>query len=62
MRPGPRQDASEFETKFAGYLIVHENGFQDDLTAQSEDCLYLNVYTPDPSKTAQLPVYAFCYC
>ena len=48
------QDAA-FAAGLSMYITTADE-FGDDMTQTNEDCLYLNVYTPNPSKEAKLPV------
>ena len=55
MKPQPEQD-EEIVKQFYQYVIEADNGFNDDHEKFSEDCLYLNVYTTNPARTANMPV------
>ncbi|CAK8697498.1 unnamed protein product [Clavelina lepadiformis] len=54
MSPRPLQDDA-FEEELYGNLLLL-NQFEENLSHFSEDCLYLTVYTSNPSTTANMPV------
>merc|ERR1712136_416829 len=54
MKPAPAQEPTILEGIHAYHVAIDE--FGDDMYLKDEDCLYLNVYTPNPHKTADLPV------
>ncbi|CAK8697499.1 cocaine esterase-like [Clavelina lepadiformis] len=54
MSPRPLQDEA-FEEELYGNLPLL-NQFEENLSDFSEDCLYLTVYTSNPSATANMPV------
>ena len=55
LKPRPKQDL-QVTNRYAWYSIEADNGFDDDHGQFSEDCLYLNVYTTNPTKIANMPV------
>ena len=57
-KPQPLQDEN-VANAFEKYYVGADNGFKDDHYIFSEDCLYLNVYTTNPYKQANLPVWLF---
>ena len=53
------RDASKFGPRAMQLNVFGDMNFRSD--GMSEDCLYLNVWTPDPSADAQLPVMVYFY-
>jgi len=42
-------------------MVKAKSKYEDDYLQFDEDCLYLNVYTTNPSKTANLPVMVWIF-
>jgi len=59
-KPFPQQDP-EFSEKMDDIIVMPKSKYSDEVKTFHEDCLYLNVYTSNPSKTANLPVMVWIY-
>jgi len=60
LKPSPQQDP-EFQSKTLHLMVKATSKYEDDYLKFDEDCLYLNVYTTNPSKDADLPVMVWIY-